>query len=184
MLAVLMVTLPVLVPLLFSGKFVPMVPMAQATVLAMYIRAVSLPISYLTLSRGDSVAYMTLEGIYDVVVVALIVAGYHYGGLTGTGIALVLSYVFNIVMVAAFAYVRYRFRFSVQVLHYAGIHMSLGLCVYIITQVERPLTYWTLGLLLCVVSLLISVYILHQKTSLWASLTKKFLNVFRRHDEG
>jgi hypothetical protein len=62
--------------------------------------------------------------------------------------------------------------------------MSLGLCVYIITQVERPLTYWTLGLLLCVVSLLISVYILHQKTSLWASLTKKFLNVFRRHDEG
>lgn len=182
MLSALIVFLPVLVPLLFSSKFVPMVPMAQATVLAMYIRAVSLPVSYLTLARGDSAAYMLLEAVYDVVVVMLVVYGYRHGGLLGTGIALTVSYVFNIIMVGTYAYIRYRFRFSVQVLHYAAIHLSLGFCVYIISQVERPLTYWTLGLLLSTVSLLISLYILHQKTSLWASLIKKCKRIIHRHD--
>ena len=181
MLAALIVGLPVLIPLLFSAKFLPMVGMTQVAVFSMYVKAVSLPVSYITLAKGDSVGYMVLEAIYDVVLVLLIVFGYRYGGLFGTGVALSLSYLFDILLVGGYAYLRFHYRVSMLVIQYSAIQFSLGVAVYIVTLIDNPFIYWTLGLLLCLVSLLISVYILHQKTSLWASLTGKLKNKFSRH---
>lgn len=179
MLALLIIILPVLIPVLFTSKFLPMVGMTQVAVLAVYIKAVSLPISYITLAKGDSIGYMVLEGIYDVVLVALVVFGYQYWGLFGTGVALSVSYLLDILLVGVYAYIRYHYRISLPVLQYAAIQFSLGMAVYVVTLVDNPYIYWILGLLLCTASLLVSVNILHQKTSLWASLTGKIKRKFR-----
>ena len=182
MLAALIVGLPVLIPLLFSAKFLPMVGMAQVAVFSMYVKAISLPVSYITLAKGDSMGYMVLEAIYDVVLVLLIIYGYSHWGLFGTGVALSLSYVIDLLLVSAYAYIRFRYRVSMQVFHYMAIQFALGVAVYVVTLIDNPLIYWVLGVLLCLVSLLVSISILHQKTSLWASLTGKLLNRFRRHE--
>ena len=182
MLAALIIALPILIPLLFSSKFLPMVGMAQVAVFAMYVKAITLPISYITLAKGDSVGYMVLEAIYDVILVLLIIFGYRQWGLFGTGVALSLSYVFDILCVGLYTYWRYHYRVSMQVLQYAGIQFTLGVCVYIVTLVDNQLIYWTLGTLICLASLLVSLSILHQKTSLWSALTTKLKNRFHRHD--
>ncbi len=182
MLAALIIALPILIPLLFSSKFLPMVGMAQVAVFAMYVKAITLPISYITLAKGDSVGYMVLEAIYDVILVLLIIFGYRQWGLFGTGVALSLSYVFDILFVGAYTYWRYHYRVSMQVLQYAGIQFTLGICVYIVTLVDNPLIYWLLGTLICLASLLVSLSILHQKTSLWSALTTKLKNRFHHHD--
>ncbi len=182
MLAALIVALPLLVPLLFSNKFIPMVEMAQVAVFSMYIKAVSLPISYIPLAKGDSVGYMLLEGIYDLVLVILIITGYHYWGLFGTGLALSLSYLIDILIVGTYVSIRYNYRFTAQVIHYAAIQYALGVSIYIVTLIDNVIIYWVLGMLLCFVSLLVSVYILHQKTSLWATLTTRLKKRFHRHD--
>jgi hypothetical protein len=70
---------------------------------------------------------------------------------------------------------------SGQLLYYAVIQLALGIVIYIVSLIENPVLYWILGSLLCFVSLLISVYILHQKTSLWAALISKFKGRFHRH---
>ena len=181
MLAMLIIGLPVLIPILFSSKFLPMVAMAQVAVFSMYIKAVSLPVSYIMLAKGDSIGYMVLEGIYDVLLVVLIIFGYRHWGLFGTGVALSLSYLFDILMVGTYAYVRYQYRPSLPVLYYSALQFSLGLAAYIVTLIDNPWIYWTLGGLLCLTSLLVSIIILHQKTSLWASLTGKLQKRFRRH---
>ena len=181
MLAALIIGLPILIPLLFSSKFLPMVGMAQVSVFAMYIKAVSLPVSYLTLAKGDSVGYMVLEAIYDVLLVLLIIFGYGQWGLLGTGVALSLSYVFDILLVGAYTYWRYHYRVSMQVLQYAAIQFTLGVAVYIVTLVDNPLIYWSLGTLICLASLFVSISILHQKTSLWSALINKMKNRFSRH---
>lgn len=181
MLAALIIGLPILIPLLFSSKFLPMVGMAQLSVFAMYIKAVSLPVSYLTLAKGDSVGYMVLEAIYDVLLVLLIIFGYGQWGLLGTGVALSLSYVFDILLVGAYTYWRYHYRVSMQVLQYAAIQFTLGIAVYIVTLVDNPLIYWSLGTLICLASLFVSISILHQKTSLWSALINKMKNRFSRH---
>lgn len=180
MLAALIIALPVLIPILFTSKFLPMAGMAQVAVFSMYIKAVSLPVSYIMLAKGDSVGYMVLEGIYDVVLVGLIVFGYSYWGLFGTGVALSVSYVFDILIVGAYAWLRYQYRVSAPVVCYAAIQFSLGLAAYIVTLIDNVLIYWMLGILISLVSFLVSVYILHQKTSLWVSLTGKFRKRLRK----
>lgn len=182
MLALLIVLLPVLLPMLFSSQFLPVVPMAQVAVFSMYVKALSLPISYVTLAKGDSVAYMVLEAVYDLVLVLFIVIGYRFWGLFGTGVALSLSYVFDILLVYGYVSVRYHYRPTLQVLQYTAIQLPLGIAVYIVTLIDSPLIYWSLGLLLCFVSTAISVYVLHQKTSLWSALITKFKSRFHRHD--
>lgn len=176
MLSFFIILLPEFIPLLFTSEFLPVVGMAQISVFAIYIKAISLPISYITLARGDSVGYMVLEGIFDVIMVILVVLGYQYWGLFGTGVALSVSYFFDILLVGGYAYMRYQYRVSRSVLLYAAIQFSLGIAVYVVTWSDSPWVYWTFGLLFCVSSLFVSLHILHRKTSLWSSLTQKLKN--------
>ncbi len=66
-------------------------------------------------------------------------------------------------------------------LRYAAVQFSLGVAVYMVSLVDNKLVYWLLGSLLCLVSLLVSIHILHHKTSLWASRMGKLKNKFSRH---
>ena len=181
MLVGLIVALPLLIPILFTREFVPVVAMAQVAVFSMYIKAVSLPISYLTLARGDSAAYLCLEAVYDVLLVVLMIVCYDRWSLFGTGVALTLSYLIDIVIIYGYAYLRYGYRVSAQVLQYLGIQTPLGIAAWLLTFVDQPFIYWTVGVMLSLASVAISLYILHQKTSLWTALTRKVRSPFSRH---
>ena len=178
MLTMLMLLLPVLIPILFRSDFLPVVPMAQVVLLSMYIRSVYLPMAYTTLAKGDSLNYFLLEAAYAVLVVVFVVVGYRNWGLTGTGYALALANVCDFLMAYAYTSIRYHLRVSPTVMLFMGIQMPLGIGVYILTFVDNAVLYWGMGSMLCVVSLLISFYILRQKSSLWSSLKHKFLSRF------
>lgn len=181
MLTALIVAMPIIVPLLFTNEFLPVVSMAQVAVFAMYIKSVSLPISYLTLAKGDSLAYLILEAVYDAILVAFIVLGYQYMGLYGTGLALTLSYLVDIIMLFIFAYYRYGYSLSTSVIHMVAIQMPIGISVYLTTFLDNAILRWGLGGMLCFASLAISLYILHQKTSLWNALLENIRSKFHRH---
>ena len=182
LLSLLVVGLPILVPLLFSSRFLAVVPMAQVAVFSMYVKAVSLPVSYLTLARGDSVAYMVLEGAYDLLLVGLIMWGYSHWGLVGTGVALSVSYVLDLLLVVGYSYFRYGYHVSGPVLRYFGIQLLLGGAIlFAISRLQAYLPSgmcWGLGVVLCVVSLLYSLRVLQRKTSLWTALTAKLKKRF------
>ena len=179
MLAVLIVMLPVLIPLMFSGKFLAIVGMAQVATLAMYFKVLTLPVAYITLARGSSLAYLLLETAYFVVFVLLIVVGYEHGGLLGTGIAITVAHLFDYLMINAFAAIKYGYRMSVTVIRHALVQLSLGLLAYVATVMLSGLAYWVAGLLLMLASTFFSLHILRQKTHLWEALTRRFRSVFR-----
>ena len=66
MLVAFIIGLPILVPLLFSHEFLPIVSMTQLAALSMYLKVLTLPVAYLTLARGQSRAYFVLETLYYV----------------------------------------------------------------------------------------------------------------------
>lgn len=115
MIIALILVLPVLIPLLFSSSFSAVVPMAQVAILSMLLKSVTLPIAYLPLARGDSKVFMMLESSYFLVLVALVVVGYHYGGLYGTGVALLLAHMFDLLIEYFTATLRYGFKVSRKV---------------------------------------------------------------------
>ncbi len=174
MLVGLIIFLPVLIPLFFSMKFMPVVAMTQVAVLAMFFKAVTLPAAYITLARGYSLMFLFLEGTYFVVFVFLIIFGYEHWGLVGTGMAITLANVFDFVMINAVARWRYGYKMSPAVMKYSAIHILIGLLAYFTTITVGGYAYWVFGIGLTLVSLMFSLLILHQKTHLWERLRQKY----------
>lgn len=162
MLVGLIIFLPLVIPLLFSGKFIAVVPMAQIAILAMFLHAIDLPIEYLPLAKGDSLTYLTVEVIYDVVFVLMVIYGYQHWGLVGTGAALLAAHFVNAVGVIVYYSWRYKVRLSLKVLLLFFILTMLGLMAYIFTLTLTGILYWSLGSMTLLITILVS-YILFKR---------------------
>ena len=173
--------LPIIVPLLYSGKFLPVLGMAQVVVLAMYFRAVEVPIEYITLARGDSLSYLLIQAVYAVLFVGLVIVGYSHFGLVGAGVGVTLTTFVYLAFILPFSKSRYGFHLSPSVIGYVAAQLPIGLLAYAVTFVDRPLVYWPSGIVLCAVSTLISLHFIRKKTHLWEKVSGKFKMKWRRH---
>ncbi|UKK52000.1 oligosaccharide flippase family protein [Prevotella sp. E13-17] len=182
MLAVFILLLPVLLPLLTRADFMPAVPMAQVASFSMYLRALSLPMSFMVLAKGDSLAYLFIEGFDSVLMFFLVVLGFRYYGLVGTGLALDASYLIDLIIIYIYTNRRYGYRFSLPLVQMVLVQLPLGLCVYLLSFLDHSWLGVALGYMLAFVSIIFSLIILHQKTSLWQSLKQRLRSKFRHHE--
>lgn len=180
MLTLLITALPLVVPMLYSSKFAPVVPMAQIAAMSMYLRAITLPIAYMTLAKGHSRAFFVLESLSAAVQVTSVMGGYRLWGLTGTGAGLLFSYIFELLMIYVYAHTRYDYRPSKNVCTYAAIHLPIGAAAYLSTLTDSTLLSTALGLLLTVAGTAASLFILYKKTSLWNSMKERLKKLHRR----
>ncbi|MBR7066535.1 MAG: oligosaccharide flippase family protein [Prevotella sp.] len=167
------IAMPILLPLLYSGKFSPAIGMMQVMAIAVYFRAIKLPMAYLPLAKGDSYSYLLLEAIYDILLVVAVVVAFRWWGLTGCGIAITAVGILDFLVILLYTGHRYGYHISAQVIRYAAIQIPFGLLAYLVTFVHQPWLYWTLGIALGMTSMAVSLHILRQKTNLWESLTAK-----------
>ena len=163
LLTALIILLPVLIPLLFSSRFQPIVAMTQVAALAMFFKAMTLPVAYITLARGLSLTYLVLESSYYVALVLFVIVGYRYWGIWGTGLAIMLAHLAEFLIINGYARWRYEYKQSSTVMKYGAIHLLIGLSAYILTITVDKVVYWLLGGILVIVSLLFSLWVLNQK---------------------
>lgn len=173
MLVVFMVGVPVLLPLLYSREFVSLQVMVQTLVLAMYWRAVKLPIAYIPLAKGNSRLYLLVEAIYDVALVLAVIAGFHYYELLGAGIAITLVSALDFLMLFYFMHTTYQYNISNSVWQYLGIQLMFGLVTYGLVLSTHGLVYWGGGVVLVLLSLWVSLRILRKKTDMWTRLKSR-----------
>ena len=164
------ISLPILMPLLYSGKFTPVIGMMQVTVFAMYFRALKLPMAYLPLAKGDSKSYLLLEAIYDILLVLAVVLMFRKWGLWGCGLAITLVGIVDFFVILIYTRYKYDYHLSCHVTRYAFMQLPFGVMAFAMTFVRTPWVYWTGGLLLGCASLAVSLQVLRKKTSLWKSI--------------
>ncbi len=174
MLVWLLMLLPVLIPLLFSSEFLPMVAMAQVTVLAMYFKVLTMPVSYITLARSRSMAFLLLESAYFVVLVVAVIIGYRHWGIYGTGVALVVAHVCEYLLTMAYAYWKFNYRSTWMIVRYASLQMLLGGGAFVVSLLCEGWCYWIAEAALAIASTAYSIHVLRRKTHLWESLRSKF----------
>ena len=116
-LALMILCLPWLVPLLLSSNFSPIVIMAQIAAVSLVFKAATLPVAYITLARGRSVAYLICESAYYMVFASLVIVGYRKWGVTGTGVAILIAHVFDFLMIHLYAYHAFGYRLSMRTLY-------------------------------------------------------------------
>ena len=178
MLVAMLVALPILLPLFYNDEFLPVIAMAQCSIFSMYMRAVALPISYLSLAKGRSWVYLFTEAVYDVVAVLMIVGGYAWGGLQGAGIALSLAAAFDLALVWLTTRKVYGFRLWGKSFGVLAVQLPFGLLTFIVTMTTEGLTYWLLGGVCFLCSATVSIRKLLKETTLlqtlWGKVVKRF----------
>lgn len=165
---------PLILPILYSGKFIPVVDMMQVATLALFVRAVKLPVAYISLAKGDSMLFLIIECIFSVSIVITSILGFRMAGLTGIGYAIVasglLEYFVSLVLMGR----KYEYRISGHVMRYMLYQFPLGIAAFVATVIFEGYVYWIIGALLIILSSAISIVILYHKTSLWKKLKEKF----------
>ena len=175
MLVALMMSLPILIPMLFSSEFLPVVGMAQVAVLAMYFKVLTLPVAYITLARRLSLPYLVLETLYFIVLIVAVVVGYRLWGIWGTGLAIVVAHVAENFFVTGYATWKFGYRTTSFVVRYAVIQMTIGFVGYAVTLLTNGWLYWITEAALTIVSTAYSLYVMHHKTRLWEALKRRFV---------
>ena len=139
MLALFVLAMPVLVPLLFSSKFVDAVPMAICATFYVFFRAFTLPVSYLALAKGDSSMYMLTELIYDIFIALAIPYAYKFWGLSGAGWALSVAGALDMLSIHLVYAIKYRFRLNVNRLK---IYLVQLLCFSVAVFSALQMGWW------------------------------------------
>ena len=173
LLALFLLLLPQLLEVLYSGRFLPALGMAQVLVLAMYVRAVRLPMEYISLAKGASRAYLILESTYDLLLVALLLTCFNKWGITGAGIGIALAGTLHLLIVYVYMAHNYSYRLSADVVKLAAFQFTLGILTFFCVRSELWQWRWCVASGLCLVSAIASVRVLRNKTDLWTILTHK-----------
>ena len=165
LLILLISSLPIALPLLYSDAFLAVLPMVKVAIFAMFMRSLELPVAYITLSRGDSKAFFLLETTYYLLFIMMFWLGYKYAYLFGVGLGLVVTgLLFNIILYA-FAYQKYSFCISKRMLLYLAIQLSLAVFVYFVSSNSNTLLSWSIQGASIVTSSCFSFYILRNSIS-------------------
>lgn len=94
-------------PLLFSHEFDSVIPMAQIALIGLFFRGVYLPFAYVPLSAGDSKTFLCLEGLSASILATSVISGYHFFGLIGAGIGLLISNIIDMCVSICVAKIKY-----------------------------------------------------------------------------
>lgn len=175
LLALFLVGVPVVLPLLFTGKFLPAIGMIRIVTLAMYFRAIKLPVQYIPLAKGDSRSYLLLEAIADVAILVCVVVFFNLYGLTGAGLGITIASGIDVLVTFTYSRWRYSYRPSTRVVRIAVSQVALGALTFAVTAIFRDgFAYWALGLLAAALSGFFSFNILRKDADLKEWVTRRF----------
>ena len=165
--------LPVIIPLLLKRSFLPMLEVTQWAALALFFTALTRPMSFMSLSKGDSFTYLMQELFYDLFMAAAVVLGYRYGGLSWAGIGLFAAAVFDWLLNYVITSVRYGFRTSSKVRLFAWIHLLLLVAAMLLFRLTQGWVTWVAGAAVLLLSAAVSFHYLYKETNILQKLAAK-----------
>lgn len=173
MIVAFLVFLDPIVRILLTEKFRIAVPMAQIAVISLFFKSLTQPMAYISLAKGDSLTFLLQEVLYDVFLVAAIIVCFRLGGLRMLGLAITLAGIFDFIVVRLIVKMRYGFKVTSQTLSMALMFPGIVLLAFVAVAFLDGWLCWTCGLLSLAVSLALSYRELKLHTSFIDSLKEK-----------
>ncbi len=132
----------ILTQLLYTSKFVDMLPYISIAICGVLFRATSWCMAYVILAKGDGKMYIVSEILSATIGLCLNITGFKYGSWTGLGISYILWYAIYTII----TYAIYRFRYHMTLNHGIWLQLAIGLIISIATLVMRFAIAWWLPL--------------------------------------
>jgi O-antigen/teichoic acid export membrane protein len=122
--------LPLVIRILLTTKFLPIIGLAQWALIGVLFKAASWTIAFIILAKGDSKLFFLSELIGNAIVLITNIVLYYYFGLKGLGIAFLLSYILYLLLVFLIAKIKYNFSFSKPFEKLFLIHLLLTITTF------------------------------------------------------
>lgn len=151
-----MFAMPLIVPVLFSSEFNAVVPMAQIASIGLLFRALYIPAALIPLAAGESKMYLILQGVSYISFVPALMIGYELGGVTGTGVGLLVNHTMDIIVNLICAKWRYKVSIDRRLAMMLAAFTVYTVACYAAAQWLHGTTYIIAGLLLAATSAAIS----------------------------
>lgn len=165
-LMVCMVFVPFIVTLLYSDKFL----LANGYILwastGMLFKMASWAISYVYVAKAEAKMFAIIETIGNVIYVITSIIGYVFYGMSGIGIAFATNYLIYLIIVYSFAARKYDFSFSATFCMLFSVESVLLLLCLMSVLMMSGVIYYTVGIMLIVLSSLYSIIELNRRTDL------------------
>jgi O-antigen/teichoic acid export membrane protein len=130
------------VQILYSNEFMPVTGMIQWAALGMFFRAAVFPVGYLFLAKGASSVFLASELLSSFYVLLFNIWLYKVFGITGMGIAFLMTYIIGLLQVFLIAKIKYLFTFSRSFIRLFLMQLFCAIgCFCVMRFMEAPYHY-------------------------------------------
>ena len=145
-----------IIPLLYSNEFSPIVNMLRWAAIGVFFKAGSWLVSFLFLSKGDGKLFFFNELFTHIYTLALNILLYHFYGLTGLGISYLIAYFLYLIQVIIVTKKNYSFEFDLDFIKILIIQVSLASLTFLcVKNIEN---YYFFGVILVILSSWFSIF--------------------------
>ena len=113
LLTLLIIIMPLVVRILYTPAFLPIVMFANLIILGIQFKAISWAMGYVYLAKGNGQLFLILEVISGVIILLLNLFFYYLYGLNGLGLSFILTYFFGAVLYILVLKGKYNFSFPI-----------------------------------------------------------------------
>lgn len=149
--------------LLYSSKFIDIIPMIQWMMFAMLFRAISWSISFSFVAANKPGMFMVNELISAIYSIVFSIAGYILLGFLGMGIAFFLTYSIYTIHMYLLARKAYKFRFNADFKNNAITTVAIVTLFFVLLLIiDNQIIYYTAGVLFIIMTMIYSFKKLNQ----------------------
>ena len=143
---------PLIIVILYSNEFSPIVAMVTWGILGMIFKAVSWSMGYMIIAKGDSKVFIKTAIGFNAILLLINIVGYHYGGLEGIGISFFIYYIIHFITIRIITYYRYDFYFEKGFYKIFTFTVIMCFLAFSITFIPSSILKYSLMSLIIVVS--------------------------------
>lgn len=178
-LVALIVAMPLLIRILYTASFLPVVNFASWLLLGILLKGLVWPVGFIFPAKGDLKTFGIIEISALSFDVLANVLGYHFFGLIGLGVSFIVNYIFGLILTLSFAYKKHGFRYNKSTM--IGFAISFGLVsgAFIFSFFLEGFSKYFVGLVILSISIYYSYYELNKRIglqSILAGFLAKLLN--------
>lgn len=156
LLILLVVMMPVVVRILYTPAFLPVVMFTTLTVLGIPFKTVSWAMGYVYLAKGDGKLFLILEVIMGVVILTMNLLLYYFYGLNGLGVSFILTYMLGVIISFFVLKHRYEFRLPHRFLPQFFIQYGFLLLTFATCFFKNDVLRYTSGAFVFAIALALS----------------------------
>lgn len=152
-LIILLSTTPLVIHILYTKEFLPVVSYIQWVIFGVLFSAGSWCLGFIFMARGDSKLYFYKELISSIIILVSNATGYYLGGLQGLGISYTVGNIIIFFFVSWLCFYKYRIAVGREFRKILSIELILCLIAFSIAyKIGFPYAYFSGGLLFLVMS--------------------------------